>query len=166
MPELKRVGSLDIEQNPKFTEQDWRFQRIGMAGMLVVTVLALAGVTGSGPLSSTAAASGTLRVNYNRFCHRDAPARITVETNMPANGSPLQIWLDARVVDTFRIDQITPEPASVTHSGQRLVFAFAASGPGRVRLDFSLTPRTYGLVETRLGELNGPEISIRQLLYF
>ncbi|HEV2128712.1 MAG TPA: hypothetical protein VGR22_08850, partial [Thermomicrobiales bacterium] len=64
-----RIGDLEVDEDIEFQEREWKVQRVGWALMLVVIVLALVGLFGTGPLSAVEreADDGTLVLEYQRF---------------------------------------------------------------------------------------------------
>ncbi len=51
MTKVQRVGDLEVAQDRTFQRRSWTIQRVGWVVMLLVAAAALAGLTGSGPLS-------------------------------------------------------------------------------------------------------------------
>jgi hypothetical protein len=66
----RRAGDLEIEHDPDFNRRDWLFQRAGMAAMAVTLAAIALGLTGSGPLSRTQAASAGLSGSRRRSARR------------------------------------------------------------------------------------------------
>jgi hypothetical protein len=138
----------------------WRGQRIGWIVIAVTVVAGLAGVFGSGPLSSSSAETATLRVEYERFTRLQQPTRVKfVSTGAPAKP---EIALNHDFVHAVRMDGIMPTPLQVENNGQWIVYRFAGTSLATVSFDF--TP-------TEFGKLNGivrtatDTVSFQQLVY-
>ncbi len=165
----ERIGSLEIDQNLRFQERSWTVQRLGWIGMMLLIVLALAGLFGTGPLSTATAGDphGPISVDYQRFVRHDGRASLTIRVSSDQiSGNEAEVWLDAAYVDSFQIQQITPQPDEVRSGEERLIYVFAvedASQPFQV--SFSLSPQHIGRVSGEAGIVGGPSESFDQLSY-
>lgn len=125
---LREVGDLILEQDLKFERREWKAERIAWIVMALIIVAALLGLFGAGPLSLTTAENdeGTLKVQYERFGRRGAPATITFDlVPTPADEDTATLAVDRGYLEGFRIDQIAPQPQDVTAEGDRLIYTFA-----------------------------------------
>jgi hypothetical protein len=48
MPDVHRVGDLELEQDVQYQQRSWAFERIGWIAMSLIAIAALLGLTGSG----------------------------------------------------------------------------------------------------------------------
>ena len=164
---VKRVGSLQIEQDLEHQRRAWKWRRIGWTLIAVVLLAALAGLFGPpGPLShATAGEPGSaLWVEHPRFLRMSHPAAMRVHLRT-ADPAP-RLWLDERLLGSLDVDHLIPQAESATAAPGRVVFEFAtqpAAGTAVVLLAIEATGP--GLVDGRMGLVGGPEVRVRQLVY-
>lgn len=143
--DLVRVGSLEIDQDVRYQELEWRIERIAwMLGALLL-LAAAAGLFGSGPLSSTEAAAGPARLAYERFLRYGAPhrLRLSVETG---DRDVLRIQLPREYLSHMRIDHVFPEPRRVVSRGDWVRCDIAVAPGSRAEIVFQLEPARRGVV--------------------
>lgn len=138
--------------------------------MLLVTVAALLGLFGRGPLSS--ARLGTdgspLRAEYERFLRLHAPSKLIVYIGAAAvrPDSTAEFSLDRNWLDQMQIKSITPEPERTRAAGDHVTYTFRVDPSATaVRLTFELETRSLGVINGRVGLLNGPSFSFSQFAY-
>jgi hypothetical protein len=127
MPNLPRVGDLEIEHDMDFQRREWKIQRAGWAFMVLVIIAALLGLLGHGPLSRTSASDpdGVLTVEYERFVHYHKPLTLRFHISGTAtNKDDLRLWVDRSYLDALDIHSITPEPERVEAGVDRHLFVF------------------------------------------
>ncbi|HXH81412.1 MAG TPA: hypothetical protein VNN07_00620 [Candidatus Tectomicrobia bacterium] len=150
---VARADGPELDTDEAFQRRSWRVQRVGWAVMVVVVLAALAGLLGSGPISTaTAVVPGTLRVEHQRFSRFKTPETLTVHLDSAATGTDrVLVGIDRRYLDDSRIDAITPPPARVHAAGDQLVYEFAVARPGApIIIAFLLQPERLGLVRGRV----------------
>jgi hypothetical protein len=153
----------DLDAQLKFHEREWRIQRIGWALLAVFLVFALGGLFGNGPLSRTRVDGPEGRVEYERFVRYGLSTDLIVTPTGTRQGGN-RIEIDANYLEAFRIERITPEPASVHLNGPRIVYEFASSAPG-ASISFHIRPQRlwrHTSVVTIDGEMR---VAISQLTY-
>lgn len=165
---VKRVGSLQIEQDLEHQRRAWRWRRVGWAAIALVLLAALAGLFGPpGPLSrATAGEPGSaLWVEHPRFVRMSHPAQMRVHLRT-ADPAP-RLWLDERLLESLDVDHMTPQPESATAAPGRVVFEFATqpAAGGAATVVLAIEATGPGLVDGRLGLVGGPELRLRQLVY-
>lgn len=162
-----RVGDLELAQDLRFQRREWVVQRVGWAAMALLVVAALAGMLGrGGPLARTHATSpdGSLRIEYDRFAHYEAPTRLRVSIAWPApRGGEVRLWIERAYLAKARVQQVMPEPESVKLAGDRVIYVFAAGARGDV--SFELKPDTFGALAGTAGLEGGGEVRFRHFVY-
>src|SRR5690606_2707557 len=100
-----------IAEDMTFQRISWTAERAGWAGVVLLMLLALAGLFSVGPLSSTAASdeSGALSVRYQHF-QRSGAGSIMAVTIAPLDGSGVRLRFDAEFLSAFTIERVQPEP--------------------------------------------------------
>lgn len=131
-------------QDLRFQRREWRIQRVGWLLMFGFVVAGLLGVFGPGPLSLSTAESAdrSVVVEYYRFARMGGPGTVTVTVgpDLVRDGT-VDVWWNAAYLDEMRIEDVAPEPESVTAVGDRVKFGFAAeSGGAPLDFTFDLTP--------------------------
>lgn len=129
----------DLDAKLKFHQREWRIQRIGWVLVALFLACALGGLFGNGPLSGTHADGPEGRVGYERFVRYGLSTDLVVTPTGSAQGVN-RIEIDADYLEAFRIERITPDPASVQLSGPRIVYEFASAAPG-ASISFRIRPQ-------------------------
>lgn len=169
MAQVPKTGELEVGHDLAFQRREWTIQRVGWGVIGLVIVAALAGMTGSGPLSRANAGSerDPLRVQFSRFDRIGAPTAIHVEIEGGAvPGEQVAVWLDNAYLDTVQIEQISPEPDSVVVGTDRMTHIFSVEEPGQpMEVMFNLRPERFGWRTGKVGLSGGPSLEFRQLVY-
>ena len=139
-------GPRELDRHLPFQRREWRAQQIGWVVLGLFLTAALAGLFGSGPLSSARATDsrGGLAVDYQRFVRAGAGQRLRFEIDAPDAG-PVELRLSRSYLDAVRVEDVRPPPASTTTTPEWTTFVFApgtrvvtldgeARGPGRLML--------------------------------
>jgi hypothetical protein len=153
---------LELNENPGFQRAQLRVARVAVVLFLVVIVLALLGLFGSGPLSHATAGApgGSVSVDYQRFLRLGHLTEVAV--HLPAGRGTTTLAIDQGYLGGFEVGRILPEPDTQTSRGGRLELTYEDRGPRLVRVD--LTPYTIGLRRAGLA-VDGRRVSFRQLVY-
>lgn len=170
MAKPQKVGSIEISEDMPFQERSWRVQRFGWAIMVLITLAALAGVFGGGPLAyaSVGTTASGLNVQYEKFTRLRAESELAARISPDAAGadSTVRLWIDRLWLDGFEVKSITPEPEKTELISDQVVYTFRltpGSAPGQVRL--SLEGRTLGISQGRVGLDGGPTYKFTQVIY-
>jgi hypothetical protein len=153
----------ELDSELQFHEREWRMQRIGWALLALFLALALGGLFGNGPLSRSHADGAAGRIEYERFVRYGLSTDLVVRPTGSAQGVN-RIELDARYLEAFRVERITPEPASVRISGPRVVYEFASSAPDAA-ISFHLRPQRLWRHSSAVSIDGGAPVAISQLAY-
>lgn len=160
---------LELDDDITFQCRDWRVQRWGRTGMLLLLVAALAGLLGPGPISERTAGveGGPLWVEYLLFGRWLAPEVLRVHLGPGrAPGGRASLWLDRALADRYDISDVSPPPEGVTVWSDRLEYHFRAPDPDReIEITFERKPSGWGLLGGRVGVPGGPSVEIREIVY-
>jgi hypothetical protein len=160
----KPVHSPEIEEDLPFQHRNWRAQRIGWALLGAVVLAGLAGLLGSGPLSSAQHSRGAgLTVKYERFVRHGAPSKIEVTVGKPAR--TVRIAISRSFLETLEMRQLLPSPGQVRAGDGFVVYVFEPVGSGPMRVTFVFQPDQLGSHEAQIAVDDGPELTIRQFTY-
>ena len=138
--------------------------------MLLVSVAALLGLFGRGPLSTArlGASGAPLHSEYERFLRLKAPSRLVAYLGAAAvrPDSTAELWLDRRWLDDMQIKSITPEPRETRAVGDRVTYPFRVDPAATaLRVTVELETRSLGVIRGRIGLPNGQPFSFSQFAY-
>lgn len=154
---------LPIREEPGLQRWIWRCERLGWVLLGLFVALALAGLFASGGPWATAtrvSADGQLRVEYERFQRRGAPATLTLEL---APGLD-RIGLDERLVADWTVEALYPQPLRMT-SSDGVLWLDLAPGTGSSRLHLALRPDRLGTVDWRILRPGQPPLALSAFIY-
>lgn len=141
----------------------WRCERLGWVLLGLFVALALAGLFASGgPWAKATRVSedGQLRVEYERFQRRGAPATLTLELAPGVN----RVGLDEGLVADWTVEALYPQPLRMTSSDGVLWLELAGgAGPNRVHL--ALRPDGLGRVAWRILRPGQPPLEFSAFVY-
>jgi hypothetical protein len=157
-------GPRELDRHLPFQRREWRAQQIGWVALGLFLAAALAGLFGSGPLSSTRAfaSEGGLVVDYQRFVRAGAAQRLLFEIDTPGAG-PVQLRLSRGYLDAVRVEHVLPPPASTTATGEWTTFVFA---PGTRVVTLDGEARGPGRLALSAATGAGASVALWQLAYF
>jgi hypothetical protein len=169
MSEITRVGDLEIAQDLDFQKKSWVFQRVGWVLMALFVILALAGLFGPGPLSTTTVGDerAPVRLQYERFVRSRDPTQLTLHIGPNAGqDGEVRVWLDREYLYRVQVRHIIPEPERVEAGADRLTFVFRLAGPNQpTAILFNLEPEDIGQAQGRFGVDQGETLSFIQFVY-
>jgi hypothetical protein len=164
---IERIGDIQLDQELRHQEREWKIQRIGWFLMLAIVIAAVFGVFGAGPLSSTSAGGepAGLTVNYERFIRHQDETELTIELAAgQADSGQVELWIATGYLEDLAIQGIRPEPEEVRTSGKRQIYVFnvdSAETSLDVNIDF--IPKAIGRLESQIGVNDSTGITFTQL---
>lgn len=169
MASPRRVGDLEIEQDLPFQEREWTVQRVAWVLLLALLALGLAGLFGTGPLSSATkeAGDGALAVDYQRFIRHDGRTTLTFTLDGSlASAGELELWIAQEYLGDVEVQGISPQPTETRAESDRVVHVFTVPDPGTtLEVRFSLRPQAMGRLTVEAGVPDGPSLGFSQLSY-
>jgi hypothetical protein len=159
--------SLDMDVDETFSRREWKIQRIGWGIWLLTIIAALAGLTGSGPLSHAQARSNTddLIVDYDRFARKGHQTQLTLHARENHPSTPIRLILSRSLLDQFRILRIEPEPISSETTDDGIAYSFANVGSADTKIVFRIEYDAIGPQRGHIGRSHDDLITIRQFIY-
>jgi hypothetical protein len=151
---------MEVNADVNFQSRVWSIQRIGWCIIAAMIIAAMLGVFGGGPVSRASTESAGLRLDYERFVRLQQPMTLRFAL---AQDEPAEIALTRRYFESFRIEQITPQPSEVASSGPWLVYRFAGAGP--IVVTFDLVAEQFGNVAGSARGSGGGTLEFRQFIY-
>jgi hypothetical protein len=160
----KHVRSPEIEEDLPFQHRNWRAQRIGWALLGAVVLAGLAGLLGSGPLSSAQDSGGAgLTVEYERFVRHGAQSKIEVIVGKPAN--TVRIAISRSFLEASEMRQILPAPLQARAGDGFVVYVFERAGSGPMHVTFVFQPDELGSHEVQIAVDDASALALRQFTY-
>lgn len=139
-----------VEENIGRQHRTWRFERLGWCCLVVVVVMALAGIFGDGPLSEQQAlsADGRVQIEYQRFSRNGAVDNLRVRVKgQPA--SRVALLLDGSLFHESSIETMQPQPLLSQSQGQALLLHLATDDQGQATLHLTLQYDGVGLLRAQ-----------------
>ena len=163
---MSRKRSLEIDEDLRFQEKEWRFQRVGLVVLCLFVAASALGVTGmGGPLSRGEAGdrNGPLWVEYQRFVRRSAIA--TMKVHLRVAPGDVRFWISQDYFAHITVNSMVPEPQLVAIENGRQVYAFhAVTSDATITLE--VEHETFGRLEAGIGLVDGPSTRFHQLSLF
>lgn len=164
MAEVKRFGTLELEEDLSFQRRQWRASQV-LWMVLVGTMIATAlGVFGNGPLSSARAGApdGPLRVEYERVVRFGASVRLVVRARPRPDGA-VQFTIDQSLLQAFRVQDVTPPPSATALGDGSVEYRFQANTSAPSTIVFEMQPAALWSVH---GQIRSPDgaVQLRQFI--
>lgn len=163
-----RRDALELHTDIGFVRREWVVQRVAWGLMLLVVVAAVAGVFGTGPLSSTTVRSddGAMEVAYSRFLRVTAISQLDLEIDPSVmEGGQVELWVSREYLAAVDIDDILPEPSSVSTSADGVTFTIEVEGESPAVISIDIEPTGIGSHAGELGVVDGPRVRVSQFVY-
>lgn len=161
---------LDVYENQAFERRYWFVQRVSwgvFACFLIAGVLGLLG--GTGPLVSATSQEleSGLTVEYQRLIRKRSP--VTLSVDIPAEetqASDVSLRIDREYLESYSIEDISPEPGDVYAADEYLVYSFQpADTAAGATITFRLQSQRMGILDGWIS-LDGQErVELRQFAY-
>ena len=166
---LRRIGSLEINQDLELERRFTIIQRIGWIAIALGVFAGLLGLLGPGPLNDRIAGrqGSALWVEYPRFGRFQAPVRLRVYVHQAARATQtVDVWLNRDYLQDLQLKQMVPEPIRTALGPDRVIFSFALSeGTQDASFDFTFEPEEIGSFHGIVGIEGGPQVELNQFIY-
>ncbi|HDS1735455.1 hypothetical protein [Pseudomonas sp. BP8] len=144
----------------------WCFERVGWYSLVLIVLLALAGLFGNGQLSDAQAVSsdGRVRVEYQRLSRTGSTdsMRITVRG---APGKPVILLLGGTLLQEASIETLQPEPKVSRSHGESLLLELGTSEAGVATLYLTLRSDYVGTFEGSVRAAPSSAVHFTTFLY-
>ena len=144
----------------------WRFERVGWYVLVIIVLLALAGLFGNGPLSDAEVVSqdGRLKVEYQRLSRSGTTDNLFI-TIQGSPGQPVMVELEGPLLREASIETMQPEPlVSISH-GPALRLQLGTSKDGMATLYLTLRSEHVGSLEGIVRSGSNTEVHFSTFLY-
>lgn len=164
--EERHSRQFPVHEDMRMQQRVWTFERFGWYALVLIMLLALAGVFGNGPLSNAEAisADGNLRVQYQRLSRSGTvdDLRITVRGTP---GKPVTLTLDGTLLREASIETMQPEPQSSMSRGQALLLQLGTSEDGVATLYLTVRSEYVGTLQGLVEAGTGTSVSFSTFLF-
>ncbi|MDZ5436152.1 hypothetical protein T3H00_26240 [Pseudomonas fluorescens] len=140
-----------IREDMVYQVKVWRFERWGWYGLILVMLLALAGLFSRGPLSvrEVHGNDAKISVEYERFNRNGSSNAMKISVvGFPDSTAELELFGD--LMDGFSIETMLPEPVRASSVGQGLKLWLQTDAQGRASVYLTLRGDGLGLFGTRM----------------
>jgi hypothetical protein len=169
MADIARVGDLELSEDLRFQERQWKVQRVAWVVWVLVLLAALAGLFGSGPLSNGTAGEkgGPLWAEYQRFERHQGQSELKVVLGRgAAPGGEGRVWLDRDLLEGIQLEAVTPPPLRVEAGPDRHTYVFPVTDPEQgTAVVFRFRPEALGRHAGRIGLPGGTELKFSRFVY-
>jgi hypothetical protein len=169
MPDVTRVGDLELGQDLAYQRREWAFERAGWLVLAAIVLLGLLGLLGRGPLSTASGTDprGALRLEYNRFLHYRDPDTLKVRLAKGASaGGEVHLWLAADYLARIEITRVSPEAERVEVGEDWHVYVFPVADRGLpAEITFHIEAEGMGKLPGRVGLGGGEPLEFWQFVY-
>lgn len=154
---------LDIEQDARFQQREWRIERVGW---VLLSLFVLAGLLGSGPMSRTTAhgPSGAVQVEYHRVTHHEADDSILIRVGPDgARDGTVRIEVTGSWVTGVDRQGLAPQPAEERLVPGGSVLELPVDRPGPTEVTVSFRAQHYGALTADVAAA-GERVSFTQIV--
>jgi hypothetical protein len=163
---MREYPDLDLDTKDPDSEVGWRLQRAGWAVMLLVMILAVAGVFGTGLFSRAHVRGEGFEVSYPRFQRMTATNDLVVTVPV-SQADRTQIGIHGDHIRSFEISNLTPQSESSMATRDGLFFTFR-SVPGRplvITFRMHASDGTFGSVSGAVSVKGRGRVEFRQVVW-
>lgn len=143
----------------------WAVERVGWYVLCLLILLSLAGLFGTGPLSTTnnTSASGTLSAQYEVFERNGASSEMIINAKADKEGKVL-LAVEGDLLKAFTIEGIQPEPITTESLNRGLWLELKPDSNGWATAYFSTRPNGFGRSRTTVRS-GDQVIEVGQFIY-
>ncbi|WP_256669367.1 hypothetical protein [Pseudomonas sp. MN1F] len=144
----------------------WCFERVGWYVLVVIVLLALAGLFGNGPLSDALAMSpdGRVQVAYQRISRSGTSDHLRI-TVRGTPGQPVRLLLGGNLLREASIEMLQPEPEKSLSQGQSLLLQLGTSEDGIATLYLTVRSDFIGTLEGLVSAGQGSAVHFSTFLF-
>ena len=158
--------SLQISQNERFQQREWRLERIGWGVVGAFVLAGLIGLLGTGPLSwaVTSSDEGLVTVEYQRVTHHEADD--SLELMFPAEAVEdgiISVEISGSWLAAVDIQGVSPQPSEERAVPNGVVFDIAVERPGATTVLVTFRAQEYGALGAEVA-VRGDTTSFSQLV--
>lgn len=160
---LELGTKFEIGEDLDHQRREWRFEVAGWLAGAFVVALALVGLLGPGPLSSTKVLSpdGVISAEYQKYTRKEARREILLRLSGAAvRDGALRLSISHNFSETVSIESIHPEPRETVSGEDHLTYVFPVAGASGVEVKLRFEPDRLGPHEYVIAAGNGSQIRL------
>lgn len=166
MAEIQRVGDLELDQDLAYQQREWRAQRIGWAVLGLLIVAASLGLMGPGLFNKATLQGDGVQLEIPRTQRYWAPAQVQFVLSADASaGEHVRLWLSQGFLGSVQVQQITPQPESVTATADGQTYLFRRAPEQPMTVSFDVTTQQVGLVRGEARRDDRPPLLFSQFVF-
>ncbi|MCO7519126.1 MULTISPECIES: hypothetical protein [unclassified Pseudomonas] len=137
-----------VAEDMRMQRRVWRFERVGWYVLVLIVLLALAGLFGNGPLSDAEVTSsdGRVQVEYQRLSRSGTTENLRITVRGTA-GEAVTVLLGGSLLREASIETLQPEPLASLSHGKALMLQLGTSKDGIATLYLTLRSEHVGSLE-------------------
>ncbi|MGN8031463.1 hypothetical protein ACTJKS_17900 [Pseudomonas sp. 22189] len=164
-PDL-RSRDVPFREDMAYQLKVWRFERCGWYALVLLMVLAMAGLFSRGLISSRDVRSedGQVRVQYEMF-HRNGSTNSMRISLTAAPEATVELELAGDLLQGFSIDTLQPEPLPSRSAAEGVRFWLQADKQGQVSLYLSMRGDGLGLYRSHISTPGSSGVTLSQFIF-
>ena len=137
-----------VQEDMSMQQRVWRFERVGWYVLVIIVLLALAGLFGNGPLSDAEVVSpdGRVKVEYQRLSRSGTTDNLYI-TVRGEPGQLVEVELEGSLLRAASIETMQPEPQRSMSHGPALLLQLGTRKDGVATLYLTLRSDHVGTLE-------------------
>ena len=158
---------LEVHEDIAFQRRDWLAQRVGWGAIGLLLLAALAGLTGSGPLSRVTRTDGRhFTVEYERFLRHGARTAMTLRVAPEAiTEGRVRIAVDRGFFVANDLQRLVPDPNAARGREEEVEFIYDVAPGDGLQVRWTLEPDQLGGHSTSVRLNDRPAIEIEQFTF-
>src|SRR5215831_17707659 len=153
-----------VKEHMVFQRRTWIVQRFGWVILAAICIAALAGLFGSGFLSSRTVEGVGMTVRYERFERATRRSLFSFHFT-PGQSSERRLHLSRDFQDKFEIASIEPQPVRSVAGADGLDLTFAVAPSAATQVAIWARPQGYGSVAIEAHADGNPPSNLRVFIY-
>lgn len=157
----------EVEPEGKNKKLEFGFYRIFWYSLLALLLLALLGLLGPGIFSNQHFETGDKKFSIftHRFNGQGATENLEIFISRDALPTPLEVGIDRIIINTFKIESITPSPQFSRVDGDKVYYTFQAVPGSDIQIFFKGQNDKVGFKRGQIALTNGPSLNIWRFIY-
>jgi hypothetical protein len=169
MPDMKRIGDLELDQDLRHQKREWAAERVGWTLMALVLLASLLGLLGPGPLGRARAGKegSPIWVEYNRFERNQSPVLLRIHLGPGAGREGrVRLKVNGRFIEKIKVEGIDPPPEVVEAGPEGPTYVFRVpDGRGPTALAFHYEPDKFGRLPVAISLEGGERVAFSQFIF-
>ena len=154
--------NLELDEDLTLFGKGKRVQHIGWVVMVILLLMGILGMFGSGPLSYKTYKGTNASIEFERFLRFEHELHMTIK-GKAINGQ-LLIAFESEYFKKLQIGQINPMPVDFQHKDGYVLYTFKADNAAENTIRFYFSPEGEGSVKGKV-IVNKEQFSLKHFIY-